>query len=267
MKAILSVILSILFAMPAGFMPKDAEPAVNHVITHVKMTQSPDAYAEVKEEIIKDYYFEYDNLGRLVKADSAGYQWMSLFSPSILYSNITEGTDFYEYEGDGSQPVKITRTDNNGKERFTVTYDYDSDGRVLKETFINKNGHKIISDYRYENEDGYDYIYVDRDDDGDEENFRFRYFEDNGWLKTWKYTEHVGVLSVRRDAEIVRDAHGRVSSVIRNTPNLTLESSWTFKFQYDDETGDLSGITYTHPFEGTGYILEFSWEDIETAEP
>lgn len=267
MKSLISLFLALAFFLPVGSFSEAEKGDGNRVITHVRLTQSPDAYHTDDEIIIRDFSLEYDNQGRLSKADSLAYQWMSLFSPSILYSNITEGTDFYEYEGDDVQPVKVTRVDNNGKDRFNVTYDYDAEGRVLKETFINKNGHKIISEYRYENEDGYDYVYVDRDDGGEEENYRFRYYEDSGWLKEWKYTEKVGILPVRRDATVIRDVDGVITSVITSAPNLSLESSWTYLLDYDETTGELANIRYTHPFEGSGYILEFTWEDIETAEP
>ena len=245
----LALIASLLFVSS----PADAK------ITKVVYTQSPDAYSIEYEEIVKDLYLEYDEAGRLVKADSEAYAWMSLFAPDIIYSNLIEGVDEYEYEGDSDLPARVTRTDYNGVLRFTVDYLYDDEGRTLEEHYKNWNGNEIDSVYTYENKDGYDYMYVERTDGESVSNYRFRYYESNGQLKEWKFTEKVGKLNIRRDAEVIYDAHGRIQHIIRSTPNLTLESSWTFKFQYDGDTGNLSRITYTHPFEGTGYILEFEY--------
>ena len=258
MKSILSLLLSLLFMIPSGFYAKRDEPEPTRVVTKVNRYYNTYKTGEVSE----DYFLEYDADARLIKADTRAYsEWQYLFSPSIIYTNIIVGTDEYEYEGSSRKPSRITRYDESGTQRFTVDYEYDSQGRELKETYTCGDD-VVVSTYSYDSDEYYDYVHVYRVDGRHDSEFTFKYYDD-GTLHNWNMRQnYTKDLKVRRDVAIERDGENRVYYAVNSTPALTRYPSWCYMLYYKDD-GELDYIEYSHPYEGIMYRLTFTYEDIE----
>lgn len=202
------------------------------------------------------YSIEYDDEGRILRADSQIYSyWEKCIYPQFIYGTVIPGIDEYEYNDEGSV-LKVTRKSEDGSVRFSVDYEYDDEGKLILETM--KNGDAVLTDsYEYD-EDG-SLVSVERDL-GNRKVTVLASYSDSGTFTGLRYKEKIDQLDYNRSAKASRNKDGDIIQIELGSGYSTDESA-VYKFLYN-AGGELSEVTFKQGYYNTAYTLTYNYGEI-----
>lgn len=204
----------------------------------------------------RECVLEYDNQGRLYRVDSEIYSyWEKSIYPQFIYDTIIPGIDQYEYD-DSGRISKVTRKSEDGKEKFSVDYDYDPDGKLMLETY--KNGTDVLTDTYEYNEEGL--LSSVKRDLGHRIVTITADYRSNGSLSGLEYDEPVDYLDYDKNSRIEYDSEERFAAIELSSKGTFDESAY-YVFKYNNR-GELTEVKFAQGYFDTKYILSYKYEEI-----
>lgn len=201
---------------------------------------------------------EYDNKGRISKADSLVYsEWEKYVEPQIIYTVLTQGTDYYEY-GKNDLLERVSRKSDAGDVLFTVDYEYNDDNSIKTETY--KKGDKtVVSSYQYNDDGSIQYIY--RDDGERTVEYKY-YYHGDGTFKGIRQKYSINSYTLLDWLSTVNlDSDGNVISIIVQSGNM-LDESTAFYFTYN-ENGEIDNVSFVQGYFQVSYKISYNYSNIE----
>ena len=261
MNRFLSALLSVavlLTQIPAAY-ADNKETTIKHVISCVNVIQ--DTSAEAVDNSDDYYYFEYDEYGRLLKADSKAYSYYErYYNPQFIYYVSIPGVDLYEYDENGNVS-KVTRMNYDSEEavvRFTVDYEYDGD-RLDNETYT--NGDKVVVARYIYDEDG-NLERVERDEGTGNENYvKIGYHDSNGLVSSLRSKKFINNVYMDFSSTIGYNSDESIS-YINVASNYMMMEDAHIVFRYEDN-GDIRDVKFSQGYFEIYYIITYEYEDIE----